>query len=56
MAITPLIKVWDFDVNDKATDQTAIQALITAITFSHVYGWAVTPLSNSRFRYTIIYD
>jgi hypothetical protein len=56
MAITPLIKIWDYDNTDAAADIVTIQALITAMTFNHVYGWSIEPLSNSRTRYTLIYD
>jgi len=54
--VTPLLKVWDVDVADNNTDETTIQAYITALTVSHVYGWTATPLGNSLFRYTFIYD
>jgi len=56
MAITPTIAVFDLDVNDPDTDAAALKVWEDAITITHVYGWAVTPIGNSRFRYTLVYD
>jgi len=56
MAITPLIVVFDLDVSSSVTDATALAVWKATLTYAHVYGWAVTPLGNSRFRYTIVYD
>jgi hypothetical protein len=56
MAITPTIAVYDLNVQDPDTDAALLKIWEDAITITHVYGWAVTPLGNSRFRYTLVYD
>lgn len=54
--VTPTIAVYDLDVQDPDTDAAALKVWEDALTISHIYGWNVTPISNSRLRYTIIYD
>jgi hypothetical protein len=55
MVITPTIAVFDLDVSDPDTDAAALKVWEDALTISSIYGWSVTPLSNSRFRYTLVY-
>jgi len=56
MAITPTIAVFDLTVADEVADAASLKVWEDAITITHVYGWCVTPLGNSRFRYTLVYD
>jgi hypothetical protein len=56
VVITPTIAVFDLDVNDPDTDAAALKVWEDTIAITHVYGWTVTPIGNSRFRYTIFYD
>jgi len=55
MAITPTIAVFDLDVSDIVTDAAALKTWEDSLTITTFYGWDVTPISNSRFRYTIVY-
>lgn len=54
--ITPTIAVYDLDVQDPDTDAALLKTWEDALTITHIYGWAVTPIGNGRFRYTIVYD
>ena len=54
--VTPTIAVYDLDVTDPDSDAVLLQAWVTSKTIAHVYGWMVTPMGNSRFRYTLLYD
>jgi len=55
MTITPTIAVFDLDVSDPDTDAAALKVWEDAISITTIYGWAVTPISNNRFRYTLVY-
>lgn len=56
VAIMPVIAIYDLTVKDEVADATDIQAWLDTIIFDTVLGWKVTPLGNSRFRYTITYE
>jgi len=56
MAITPTIAVYDLNVSDDGTDEALLKVWEDALTITHVYGFTVTPIGNSKFRYTIFYD
>jgi len=56
VVITPTIAVYDLDLQDPDTDAALLKIWEDAISITHVYGWAVTPISNSRLRYTLVYD
>lgn len=57
MAITPTIAVYDLDVTDPDSDATLLATWKSTLgTLTHIYGWSVTPLGNSRLRYTVVYD
>ena len=56
MALTITIAVKDLNISDAVTDAAALKVWEDALTISHVYGWSVIPISNSRARYTIVYD
>jgi len=56
MAITPKVEVYDLSINDVVTDAALLKTWVDALVITHVYGWAVTAVSNSRQRYTIVYD
>jgi hypothetical protein len=56
MAGTVTVAIYDLDVNDPDTDAVLVDAWQNTLSITHVYGWAVTPISNSRFRYSIVYD
>ena len=55
MAITPTIAVFDLNVSDATTDAAALKVWEDALVITTFYGWSVAPISNSRFRYTIVY-
>ncbi len=55
MAITPTIAVYDLDVQDPDTDAALLKIWEDAITITTIYGWSVTPISNSKLRYTLVY-
>jgi hypothetical protein len=56
VVITPTIAVYDLEVSDPDTDAALLKIWEDGLAITHVYGWAVTPISNSILRYTIFYD
>jgi len=56
MAITPTIAVFDLNASDVTTDAAALKVWEDALVITHVYGWNACPISNSRVRYTLVYD
>lgn len=38
------------------SNETELETWIDGLTITHVYGFTCVPLSNSRLRYTIVYD
>jgi hypothetical protein len=54
--IAPVIAVKDLNVADHAADATLLQAWITGIAMDTLIGWNVEPISNSRLRYTMVYE
>ena len=55
MAITPTIAVFDLDVSDPDTDAAALKVWEDALVITTFYGWSIAPISNSKFRYTLVY-
>ena len=56
MVVTPTIAVYDLDVQDPDTDAALLKIWEDALAITSIYGWAVTPISNSRLRYTLVYS
>jgi len=55
MAITPTISVYDLNVTDETADAVLLQAWLDTLTITTFYELTVTPISNSRLRYTLTY-
>lgn len=55
MAIAPIIAVFDLETNNVTTDAAALKVWEDTLTITTFYGWAVTPISSTRMRYTIVY-
>jgi hypothetical protein len=55
MALTLTSATKDITVGD-ATSEALLESWIDGLTVAHVYGFTCVALSNTRLRYTIVYD
>ena len=56
MALTITIAVFDLAVTEPVADAASLATWKGTLTITHVYGWDVVALSNTKLRYTIAYD